>query len=102
VYTPANYTPPPKDQRIKDAVDEANRAKEKLQAAEKQVQERLNQDNNLRGELQAQVDENERLKAQIEAGMSSKHGDQPKQSDAQKAAQADLDQLIQWGKGQQQ
>jgi hypothetical protein len=101
VYTPANYTPLPKDQRITDAVSEADRAKEKLQAAEKQVEQRLSEDNNLRGELQTQIDENERLKAQIEAGMSAKHGDQPTQSDAQKAAQADVDQLIQWGSKQQ-
>jgi hypothetical protein len=102
VYTPPNYSPLPKDQRITDAVSEADKAKEKLEAAEKQVQQRLNEDNNLRGELQAQIDENDRLKAQIEAGMSAKHPDQPVQSDAQKAAQADVDQLIQWGKGQQQ
>jgi hypothetical protein len=91
----------PKDQRITDAVAEANKAKEKLEAAEKQVQERLNQDNNLRGELQAQIDENERLKAQIEAGMSTKHTE-PAQTDAEKAAAAAVDPLVQWGKQVQQ
>jgi hypothetical protein len=101
VYTPPNYTPMPKDQRITDAVAEANKAKEKLEAAEKQVQERLNQDNNLRGELQAQIDENERLKAQIEAGMSTKHTE-PAQTDAEKAAAAAVDPLVQWGKQVQQ
>ena len=65
--------------------------------AERQVQQRLNEDNNLRGALQAQIDENERLKAQIEAGMSTKHGDQPAQTDAEKAAQAAVDPLVQWG-----
>ena len=102
VYTPPNYSQMPKDQRINDAVSEANKAKEKLETAEKQVQERLNEDNNLRGELQAQIDENERLKAQIEAGMSTKHGDQPAQTDAEKAAQAAVDPLVQWGKQVQQ
>ena len=97
VYTPPNYTPMPQDQRINDAVSEANKAKEKLEAAQRQVQERLNEDNNLRGALQAQIDENERLKAQIEAGMSTKHGDQPAQTDAEKAAQAAVDPLVQWG-----
>jgi hypothetical protein len=101
VYTPPNYTPVPKDQRVTDAVAEANKAKEKLEAAEKQVQQRLNEDNNLRGELQAQIDENERLKAQIEAGMSAKH-DQPAQTDAEKAAAAAVDPLVQWGRQVQQ
>jgi hypothetical protein len=102
VYTPPNYTPMPKDQRITDAVAEANKAKEKLEAAEKQIQERLNQDNNLRGELQAQIDENERLKAQIEAGMSTKHEKESAQSEAEKAAAAAVDPLVQWGKQVQQ
>jgi hypothetical protein len=102
VYTPPNYTPPPNDQRINDAVSEANTAKEKLEAAQKQVEQRLNEDNNLRGELQAQIDENERLKAQIEAGMSTKHGDQASQTDAEKAAAAAVDPLVQWGKQVQQ
>ena len=101
VYTPPNYAPPPKDQRITDAVAEANKAKEKLEAAERQVQERLNQDNNLRGELQAQIDENERLKAQIEAGMSAAKHNQPAQSDAEKAAAAAVDPLVEWGAKQQ-
>jgi hypothetical protein len=63
VFAPPNYTLPPKDQRINDAVAEAQRAREELEAAKKQVQARLDQDNNLRGELQAQIGENERLKA---------------------------------------
>jgi hypothetical protein len=102
VYTPPNYASLPQDQRINDAVSEANQAKEKLQAAEKQVQRRLNEDNNLRGELQAQIDENERLKAQIEAGMSAKHDKEPAQTDAEKAAAAAVDPLVQWGKQVQQ
>jgi len=102
VFTPPNYTPPPQDQRINDAVAEAKRAKEELEAAEKQVQERLNADNNLRGQLQAQIDENERLRAQIEAGMSTKHGDPSAQTDAEKAAAAAVDPLVQWGKQVQQ
>jgi hypothetical protein len=102
VYTPPNYTPLPKDQRINDAVSEANKAKEKLEAAQKQVEQRLNEDNNLRGALQDQIDENERLKAQIEAGMSTRHSDQAPQTDAEKAAAAAVDPLVQWGKGVQQ
>ena len=54
---------------------------------------------------QAQIDENERLRAQIDAGMSArKHSEQsptPAQTDAQKAAQAAVDPLLQWGEKQQ-
>jgi len=105
VYTPPNYTPMPDDQRINDAIVEAKKAKEKLEAEQKEIQDRLTQDNNLRGELQAQIDENERLRAQIEAGMSaSKHGEESgaqAPTDAEKAAQAAVDPLVQWGEKQQ-
>jgi predicted RNase H-like nuclease (RuvC/YqgF family) len=95
----------PNDQRLNDAITEARKAKEKLEAERKQIQDRLAQDNNLRGELQAQIDENERLRAQIDAGMSArKHSEQspsPTQTDAEKAAQAAVDPLLQWGEKQQ-
>jgi hypothetical protein len=101
VYTPPNYTPMPNDQRINDAVAEANKAKEKLEAASKEVQGRLQQDNVLRGELQDQIEENQRLRDQLNAGFNTpKHGDQQKQqaqSDAEKAAQAAVDPLASWG-----
>jgi hypothetical protein len=71
VYTPPNYAPPPKDQRITDAITQAKEAKEKLEAAAKQVEDRLKEDNNLRGELQAQIDENRRLQEQINAGFAT-------------------------------
>jgi hypothetical protein len=103
VYTPPNYTPMPNDQRINDAILEAKKAKEKLEAEQKQIQDRLAQDNNLRGELQAQIDENERLRAQIEAGMNTpKHRDQQPQSEAEKAAQSAVDPLAEWGQKAQQ
>ena len=77
VYTPPNYTPMPNDQRINDGITETRKAKEKLEAERKQIEDRLAQDNNIRGELQTQIDENERLRAQIDAGMSArKHSEQ--------------------------
>jgi uncharacterized protein YhaN len=95
----------PNDQRINDGITEIRKAKEKLEAERKQIEDRLAQDNNLRGELQAQIDENERLRAQIDAGMSTrKHSEQsatPAQTDAEKAAQAAVDPLLQWGEKQQ-
>jgi hypothetical protein len=99
VYTPPNYVPPPKDQRINDAVAEANAAREKLEAAAKQVQDRLAEDYNLRGELQAQIEENQRLRDQINAGMSSSAHptNTPAQTEAQKAAQDAVSSLMEWG-----
>ena len=99
VYTPPNYVPPAKDQRINDAVAEANAAKEKLEAAAKQVQDRLAQDNNLRDQLQDQIEENERLQAQINAGMSTgKTGNGgAAKTDAEKAAESAVGDLQQWG-----
>ena len=99
VYTPPNYVPPPKDQRINDAIAEANAAREKLEAAAKQVQDRLADDNNLRGELQAQIEENQRLRDQINAGMSSSAhpANTSAQTEAQKAAQDAVSSLMDWG-----
>jgi hypothetical protein len=104
VYTPPNYVPPPKDQRINDAIAEANAAKEKLQAAAKQIQDRLKEDNALRGELQTQIDENQRLQDQINAGFNTPAHPQasPSATAADKAAQNDVDALKQWGAQVQQ
>jgi hypothetical protein len=102
VFTPPNYTPMPKDQRIADAVAEAKKAKEKLEAATKEVQSRLQQDNVLRGELQDQIDENQRLRDQLNAGMSTPKHPAPAQSDAEKAAQSGVDSLAAWGRQVQQ
>jgi hypothetical protein len=105
VFTPPNYTAMPNDQRINDAITEARKAKGKLEAEEKQIENRLSQDNNLRGELQAQIDEKERLRAQIDAGMSAtRHGEQSAaqpQTESEKAAQAAVDPLVQWGREHQ-
>jgi hypothetical protein len=98
VFTPPNYTPAPKDQRINDAVAEAKKAKEKLEAAAAQLQDRLKEDNNLRGELQAEIDENQRLQDQINAGFNTPQHEKPApQPEAQKAAESAIDPLVQWG-----
>jgi hypothetical protein len=101
VYMPPNYVPPPKDQRINDAIGQAKQAKEKIEAAAQQVEVRVKEDNALRGELQAQIDENQRLQDQINAGFATpQHSATPKaspQPDAEKAAQAAVDPLVQWG-----
>jgi hypothetical protein len=102
VFTPPNYTPPPQNQRVTDAVAAANEAKEKLEAATKEVQSRLQQDNVLRGELQAQIDENQRLRDQLNAGMNTPKHQASGQSDAEKAAQSGVESLAAWGKQVQQ
>jgi hypothetical protein len=100
VYTPPNYSPPPKDQRINDAVTEAHQAKDKLDSARGKIEEQIAQDNNLRGALQDQVDENEHLRQQLDSAMSARPPSAPAgtpQSDASKAGQQAADPLAQWG-----
>ena len=100
-FTVPNYTPLPKDQRINDAITEAKAAKERLDAAAKKIEGRVAEDNALRGELQDQIDENQRLRNQLEAAMNTpKH--QAAQSDAEKAAQSSTDSLAAWGRQVQQ
>ena len=80
---------------------EAKQAKEKLEAAAAQVEDRLKEDNDLRGEFQAQIDENQRLQDQINAGFANRRTlllQKPApQSEAEKAAEAAVDPLVQWG-----
>jgi hypothetical protein len=73
-----------------------------LEAATKEVQSRLQKDNVLRGELQDQIDENQRLRDQLNAGMSTPKHPAPAQSDAEKAAQSGVDSLAAWGRQVQQ
>jgi hypothetical protein len=102
VSAPPNYTPMPKDQRITDAVTEADKAREKLEAATKEVQGRLQQDNVLKGELQEQIDENQRLRDQLNAAMATPKHQPQGQSDAEKAAKSSTDALAAWGRQVQQ
>ena len=104
VYTPPNYSPPPNDQRVNDAVAEAQKAKEKLQSAEKEVQARLAQDNALRAELQTQVNQNQALTDQLNAAFATSHvtpRPTPTPSAAAKEAASDVDQLTIWANQQQ-
>jgi hypothetical protein len=48
--------------------------------------------------LQTQIDENQRLQDQINAGFNTpKHEKVSTQTDAEKAAQSAVDPLVQWG-----
>jgi hypothetical protein len=97
VYTPPNYTPMPKDQRINDAVSEAHQAKDKLDEARGKIEQQMSQDNNLRGALQDQIDENERLQQQLNAAMSAQHSPVPASGGQTDTSKAGPDPLAQWG-----
>src|SRR5260370_32205841 len=57
VFTPPNYSPPPRSQRINDALVAAKEAKDKLDEALGKIKQQLTSDKNLRGELQTVIDE---------------------------------------------
>lgn len=101
VFTPPTYSPLPKDQRINDAVADANQAKEKLDEARGKIEQQLATDNNLRGELQTAIDDNQRLHDQLSAAMSTPQrspSNGAAQSDASKAGStAGSDPLAAWG-----
>jgi hypothetical protein len=89
VFTPPNYSPPPKDQRINDAVAEAKEAKKKLDDARNDIEKRLAEDNNLRGELQQVQEQNQQLTDQLSAAMNTpKRQKLARETDAQKAAES--------------
>ena len=101
VYTPPNYSPIPPDVRVSDAVNEINASKQKLDDAKAKIEKKLAEDNNLRGELQDQISENQKLNDQIR---SSFHTDQkpPVQTPAEIAAQTGTSDLQKWGQSQSQ
>lgn len=99
VFTPPTYSPPPKSQRINDAVASAEQAKEKLDEARGKIESKLADDNNLRGEIQQQNDQIQALQEQINAGLSISK--QPAAtagaSPSTTTAESSSDQLKQWG-----
>ncbi|MBV8228290.1 MAG: hypothetical protein JO232_24205 [Verrucomicrobia bacterium] len=103
VYTPPNYVPLPKDQRINDQLEDLQRTKQKLDAEASQVENRLKEDNALRGELQTQQDENQVLRDKINALFAPKTSvpSQTPSSDAAKEAAGDVNQLTNWATQQQ-
>jgi hypothetical protein len=105
VFTPPNYSPTPKDQRIEDAVTEAKEAKAKLDEARKNIEKRLAEDNNLRGELQQVQDQNQQLTNQLAAAMNTPKREKTQvETDAQKAAESAtaVSDLQKWGQQVQQ
>lgn len=101
-YAPT-YTPPPQSERITDAANRAQEKERQAQEAKKQledatgkIKERLNDDNNLREELQNELEANEELKRQIDKGVDgsfSAHHAPATSATPQRAN----DPLAQWG-----
>jgi len=103
VATQPTYVPPPKDQRIGDAVAAAQEAKDKLDKARKNIEDRLAEDNSLRGELQQVESEKQQLQDQLNAAMATpQRSPQPTQTEAQKAAESATSELAKWGATQAQ
>ncbi len=98
VWTPPNAMPVPQDQRIDDAVTEAQVAKKKLEDARTDIEKKLSEDNSLRGQLQEVEDRNQQLTDQLSAAMSAGTHKPTQPTEAEKAAN---DQLANWGKSQQ-
>lgn len=96
-YTPPNYVPPPADQRINDAVTEAKQSKKELDEAKQKIVKRINEDNNLRGQLETEITENQKLQDQLSASMNTPK----KPTEAQQAAEGDVEALAKWGRSAQ-
>ncbi len=94
VWTPPNSMPMPADQRINDAVMEVKESKAKLDDAKDKIEKKLAEDNNLRGELETQISEKQRLQDQINAGFNTPNHKPTQPTEAEKVAN---DQLANWG-----
>jgi hypothetical protein len=98
VTTPPTYSPVPPDQRVADAVADAREAKEKLDKARDDIQKRLSEDNNLRGELEQAQSDNQALQDKLNAAFHTTGKPSPTpETDAQKAAQTSASDLQRWG-----
>ena len=102
VFTPPNYSPPPNDQRVDDAVESARQAKAKLDEQQKVLAAQIDKDNVLRGQLETQISANQlladQLKAAFDTQKQAKQQGNPPETDAQKAAESAADGLADWGK----
>jgi hypothetical protein len=99
VFTPPNYSPPPYDQRVDDAVESARQAKAKLDEQQRILAAQIDKDNVLRGQLETQISANQLLADQLKAAFNTqKAAKLAPETDAQKAADGATDSLENWGK----
>jgi hypothetical protein len=96
-FNPPTYQPPPKDQRVQDAVNAADQArlaaeeaKRNFEATTDQVRERLKEDNQLKDALREQLETNRKLREQLEQT-------QPKASPTPSQSTSSTDALRRWG-----
>jgi hypothetical protein len=100
VFTPPTYSPPPESQRLNDAIAEAQASKEKLDQTRGAVEQQLANDNNLRGEMQGLLEQNQRLQDQVNTALAmgkSAPMASPSPSTARQAGTQAVDPLVQWG-----
>jgi hypothetical protein len=99
VFTPPNYSPPPNDQRVDDAVESAKASKAKLDDQQKVLAAQIERDNVLRGQLETQISANQLLADQLKAAFNTqKAKPDATPTEAQKAAEGATDSLATWGK----
>lgn len=94
VFTPPNYSPPPKDQRINDAVNEANEARTQLEAARHR--------HRMEAELLEVQEEKRRFQEQLDAAMGTlPRGDGSVVPTATATPAPAVSDLQRWGQQQQ-
>jgi len=104
VFDPPTYVPPPQSDRINNAVNQARYAqqqalgaKQKFEQAAQGINQRFQEDNNLRSELQHQMEINQRLRDQIEKGFGTQQNSSPSGASPSSSSSKN-DPLLQWGK----
>ena len=86
IFTPPNYPEPPNDQRVNDAVADAQEAKRKLDEKAGQLSQSIDQTNVLKGELQDQIDRTQQLANQLKAAFHTEPPKPKSETDPEKAA----------------
>jgi hypothetical protein len=97
VFPPPTYSPPPKDQRINDAVADADEAKREADEAKAKAEQQVTIDNNQVDQLSS---ENQALREQVQSAMSAKGAGASVSPSTSPAGQADP--LVTWGQKQTQ
>jgi hypothetical protein len=99
VFYPPTYQPPPNDQRVRDAMaaaDQARLAAEQAQrnfeSATEDIHKKLQEDNQLKDEIQELLKQNQQLRERLEGGHAN-----PSPTATPSKSDAPQDQLKNWG-----
>jgi hypothetical protein len=101
IFTPPNYTAPPNDQRVEDALADAREAKRKLDEQQAKLAEEIAQFNVKKGELQNQIERTQQIADQLKASFNTetKPKKEGPKTEAEKAAESvSADNLADWGR----